>query len=64
MKYKIIVVDNFAREDVSDKLVCDNIDKYYADLICAYLNTRLGGGYSRDFFEVVPQDHKLYEYEP
>ena len=36
---KIIKVDNFDRESVSDTLIATNVSKYYAKIISLMLNT-------------------------
>jgi hypothetical protein len=59
---KIIAVDNFNRETHDDKLICENIDIYYAKLIVRLLNDSYGES-SDTFFKVVENDHKLYRYE-
>ena len=36
---KIVAVDNFAREDIADLLVCENItNRSYAEVMCKALN--------------------------
>lgn len=60
---KIIRVDNFARDNVSDKLVCNNVNSYYAERITSLLNARECED-SPDFYKAVPDDHVLYVYDP
>jgi hypothetical protein len=59
---KIICVDNYDRELYSDRLVCENLNGYYAKHIVDLLNSREGEN-SQDFYKAVPLDYKLYEYE-
>lgn len=61
---KIIAVDNYDRETVSDILVCKNCDEYEAKIMCEALNEKLGGPSSPRFFKVVEDDYKLYKWEP
>ena len=61
---KIIKVDNFDRESVSDTLIATNISNYYAKLIAALLNEKLSGTHFSDFYRVVEDDYKLYEFTP
>lgn len=60
---KIIAVDNFDREYVSDHLVCENVSEYYGNAIVKFLN-REGGDYSSYFYRLVSDDHKLHVWEP
>lgn len=60
---KIICVDNFAREDRSDQLVCENVSEYYGKIIVDSLNNKLSGEHSPDFYKLVPDNYKLYEFE-
>lgn len=61
---KIIVVDNFNRESVSDVLIAEKTPDYYADFITTALNKKYSGDNSPDFFKVVEDDYKLYVFEP
>ncbi len=61
---KIIKIDNFNREFISDVLVATNISDYYADVIVEMLNKILGGIHSSAFYRAVEDDHKLYEFAP
>ncbi|MOA61330.1 hypothetical protein D3C78_1864400 [compost metagenome] len=61
---KIINADNFDRDSISDKLVCENISEYYGEIIVDFLNDRFSGDNSSDFYKVVDDDHKLYVREP
>lgn len=60
---KIIRTDNYNRETVSDTLVCENVSEYYGKLILKLL-TDWTHPESDDFFRLVPDDHKLYRFEP
>jgi len=55
---KIIAVDNFDRDDVSDVLIADNVHPHYAEQLVEWLNRKYP-----DHFKVVPLDHKLYKFE-
>ncbi len=61
---KIIKVDNFDRESVSNILVATNVSNYYADVIVKMLNKILGGVHSSAFYRAVEDDYKLYEFAP
>lgn len=60
---KIIRVDNFSRDSVSDLLVAVDVHKYYGSVIVELLNKRAGENGSH-YFKVVPDDYVLYEYDP
>jgi hypothetical protein len=60
---KIIAVSNFDDETVSDSTVCENVGNWYGPLIVDLLNNHSGERGPR-FYKLVPDDHKLYEYDP
>lgn len=64
--FKIVGIDNFARDTVSDYLVADNIkNKELADVMCEALNAKYCKHESASTYYVVkPNDYKLYRYEP
>lgn len=59
---KIIAIDNFDRDWVSDALVCENVNEYYGKIIVDYLNERVGEN-SQNFYILKEDDYKLYVYE-
>lgn len=61
---KIIRVDNFDRENRDDLLIAENVHKYYANKLCDTLNKEDGDEMSPNFFRVVDDDYKLFEFEP
>jgi len=61
---KIIKVDNFGRDSVSDELVAENVSQFYGEAITDFLIDRFSGASSSDFFRLVPDDYKLYHFEP
>lgn len=60
---KIICVNNFGNESVSDKLVAENVNEYYAEIIAAGLNS-LEGDNSPNYYKAVEDNHKLYKFKP
>ena len=60
---KIIGLDNLDRENVSESVLCENINEHYAKLIAEWINEREGANSSR-FYVVKPDDYKPYIYEP
>ena len=61
---KIISIDNFGREDISDTLIAENVDEYWSIQIAKLLNKNFSGNEASYFFKAVEDDHKLYEFEP
>ena len=59
---KIIAIDNFDRDWVSDTLICENINEYYGKIIVDYLNEKEGEK-SQNFYVLKEDDYKLYVYE-
>ena len=57
---KIIAIDDYDRENVSDLLVCENVHEYFGEDIVKLLNTKPG----QNFFKLVSNDAKLYKVEP
>jgi len=62
---KIIMVDNFNRENISDKLIVEKVDNWWGERIVSLLN----GHHSKDpnnpdYFRLVEDDHKLYKFQP
>ena len=53
---KIIKKDNYGRENVSDFLVCSDVNEYYGN---CYQNIRR---FDRDHYRLAPGDYKLYEF--
>lgn len=58
---KIIRVDGFDRENVSDILICTNIAELVGKLIVKLLNDHSP---ESDFYKLVDDDHELYRFEP
>lgn len=61
---KIICIDNFDREIVSDRLIAENVPDHYAEGIAEHLNEKYSGTTSPVYFKAVPDDYKLYTFEP
>jgi len=61
---KIIKTDNFDRDYVSDKLVCENVNQYYGKHIVDFLNNKFSGDNSSDFYKLVEDGQELYVWEP
>lgn len=57
---KIVAVDNYDRESVSDELICENVNEYHGKRIVNLLNLD-AGEHSDWFFELKEDDYKLYD---
>jgi len=62
---KIIMVDNFNRENISDKLIVEKVDEWWGEKIVSLLNARHSKDPNNpDYFKLVEDDYKLYEFKP
>lgn len=62
---KIVQVDNFNRENISEVLIASNIkDQGYAECMCRALNASYSGESSSAYFKVFTDDYTLYRFEP
>ena len=59
--WNIIGTDNFARDEVADFLVADNIanQTYAIDMASALNKKYCVGDYAPTFYKAVPQDYRL-----
>lgn len=60
---KIISVDNFGRDNISDILIAENVNEYYAKLIIEKLNSN-DNEHSYNFYRAVNDDYSLYVFDP
>lgn len=60
---KIIRKDNYDRDWISDKLICEKVDSYLGEKIVNFLNEKYGGDNSDAFYDLVEDNYKLYIYE-
>lgn len=63
-RFKIIGVDNFDRDNVSDILLCENMTESWANEICKLVNDKHSNDNASRFYKVVPMSHVLYVWEP
>lgn len=61
---KIIQVDNFDRDSVSDVLIAENVNETLSGHIVNFLNEKYSGENSPNWYKAVADDYKLYEFEP
>lgn len=59
---KIIQVDAFDRDNVSDIFIAQHLTTYWAEHIVTLLNVKFLD--SSLFFKAVPDDYKLYKFVP
>ena len=62
MKTKIIKIDNYNREHISDVLYKENVTRIEGGKLVMVLNQHYPNG--PDFYRLVEDDYKLYEWEP
>jgi len=61
---KIIRVSNFGTESVSDQLIAAEVSEYYGKFLVNKLINKFSGDNAPDWFRLVPDDYKLYEFKP
>ena len=55
---KVISVDNYDREHISDTLICENVSGYLGSEIVEFLNQKFK--YGSDYYKLVDDDYKLW----
>ncbi len=60
---KIIRTDNFDRDYIPDKLIADNVAKYWAERIVKLLNKEIDP-HGDEYFRAVPHNYELNTIEP
>jgi hypothetical protein len=60
---KVIAIDNFNSESVSDILIAENLTLEQAVYIVNARNNG-GGNYTSWYYRVVEDDYKLYVFQP
>lgn len=61
---KIIKVSNFGKESFSDQLIATEVSEYYGKFLVNKLINEFSGDNAPDWFRLVPDDYKLYEFKP
>lgn len=61
---KIVGIDNFNRDNVSDILIAENVKEFYAKAITKFLNDNFCSKRSDTFFVTKEDDYKLFIWEP
>jgi len=60
---KIIQIDNYDRDYISDVLVCENVNEYYGKKILDFLIKSLSNDTGQNYYRLVEDDYKLYTFE-
>ncbi len=60
---KIIQIDNFDRDYISDVLVCENVNEFYGKIILDFLNKNHSTDTGQNYYRLVENDYKLYTFE-
>lgn len=60
---KVICIDNFNRDYISDSLVRENLTDEEADKLVKEHNDQMSA-HCQDYFKKVSDDHKSYIFEP
>lgn len=61
---KIIQVDNFDRDVVSDELIVIHVTEEWGKRLVELMNNVWSGDNAPFFYKLVSDDHKLYVYDP
>ncbi len=66
MNYRVADVDNFDGEGPSstERFITEPVGEDMANYIAEKLNEKYGGEYAPRYFQVVPEDYKLFIFEP
>lgn len=66
MKYRVVDIDNFGGEGPgsTERFITEPIDKDMAQVIVIALNQMYGGYNAPRYYRVVPEDYKLFVFEP
>jgi len=59
---KIIQVDNYDRETISDILIAENVNLINGKETTEFLNKKYSGADSSIYFRLVEDDYKLFVY--
>lgn len=61
---KIVAVDNYNRDSVSDVLVAENVPAAWADALVNAWQEQHKNCHSDRWLMVKPDDYRLYEFKP
>ena len=61
---KVVAIDNYGRETISDVLIKDNLSIEEADALAWRLNSKAGDETPEKYYVVKNDDYELYEFDP
>ncbi len=61
--WKVIAIDNYDRQHISDQLIADNMTETEANVKASAMNAKTSDDYWW-YYKAVPQDYKLYTFDP
>lgn len=61
---KIVQVDNFDRDYVSDILIAENANEHFGEFLTKVLNEKYSSDYSPEYYRLVSDDYELHKWEP
>jgi hypothetical protein len=61
---KLILIDNFGRDCISEQLVAENVSSYWANRIQAWADSHWNSSENPQYLTVRPDDYELYKFEP
>lgn len=66
MKFRVVDIDNFGGEgpNSTERFITEPIEEDMAITIVRALNDQYGGYGAPRFYRVVPEDYKLFIFEP
>ena len=60
---KIVQVDNFDRDYISDVLIAENVNEHFGEFLVGVLNDKYSSNNCPEYYRLVPDDYKLKERE-
>lgn len=61
---KVVAVDNYARDTVSDKLIKENVSEEEGKAICKEHNDKLNDTGSERWYILKADNYELYKFDP
>jgi len=61
---KIVQVDNFGRDYISDELIAENVNKCFGEFLVEALNKQYSNSNSPAYYKLESDDYELHKWEP
>ena len=61
--WKVIAIDNYDRESVSDQLIKDNLSETNANILASKMNSEVDDDHPW-YYKAIPEGVKLYQFNP